>query len=127
MLKKLLYILICIILLFVVGCSFNKQVTSSISTFTEEEKNDLQKFAYQSLSNSLKKEIIDWQQEGISGFKSGSKLQVFNNKNSNTKDIKDIQTINVTFKTIEESKFKSINVYLDEKGEEVLGFLKEDK
>ncbi|MGE7770487.1 hypothetical protein ACQKMK_08085 [Viridibacillus arvi] len=125
--KNLLYILICILLLAVVGCSFNKQVTSSISTFTEEKEYDFQKFAYQSLSKSLKKEIIDWQQGEISGFKTGSKLEVFNNKNSNTKDIQDVQTIKVTFTTNEESKFKSINIYLDEKGEEVLGFLTEDK
>ena len=124
MLKNLVCILICMLLLSVVGCSSNEQVTSS--TFADED-GELQKIAYQSLSNSIKNEIIDAEQGKVSGFKSGSKKEVFNNENSNTKDIKDTQTILVTFTTKEESKFKSINVYLDEKGEKVLGFLTEDK
>lgn len=127
LLKNLLYILICILLLSAVGCSSNKQVTSSTFIFTEEEENDLQKVAYQSLSNSIKNEIIDGEQGKVSGFKSGGKLEVFNNTNRDTKDIKDTQTILVIFTTKEESKFKSINVYLDEKGKKVLGFLTEDK
>ncbi|MFE0508294.1 hypothetical protein ACWF7H_29440 [Peribacillus butanolivorans] len=121
--KNLVYILICMLLLSVVGCSSNKQVTSS----TIAEDDELQKIAYQSLSNSIKNEIIDAEQGKVSGFKSGSKFEVFNKKNSNTKDIKDIQTIKVTFTTKEESKFKSINIYLDEEGEKVLGFLTADK
>lgn len=124
MLKNLVCILICMLLLSVVGCSSNEQVTSS--TFADED-GELQKIAYQSLSNSIKNEIIDAEQGKVSGFKSGSKKEVFNNENSNTKDIKDTQTILVTFTTKEESKFKSINVYLDEKGEKVLGFLTEDE
>ena len=112
------------LLLSVVGCSSNEQVTSS--TFADED-GELQKIAYQSLSNSIKNEIIDAEQGKVSGFKLGSKKEVFNNENSNTKDIKDTQTILVTFTTKEESKFKSINVYLDEKGEKVLGFLTEDE
>lgn len=87
----------------------------------------MQNVAYQSLSNSIKNEIIDAGQGKVSGFKSGSQKEVFNNENSNTIDIKDTQTIKVTFATKEESKFKSINVYLDEQGEKVLGFLTEDK
>ncbi|MFJ8260911.1 hypothetical protein ACIQ4I_02985 [Rummeliibacillus sp. NPDC094406] len=125
--KNLIYILIGILLLSVIGCSANKQVTSSTFTFTAEEENDLQKVAYQSLSNSIKKEIIDEEQVEVTGFKSGSKLEVFNNKNSNTIDIKNTQTILVNFTTKEKSKFKSINVYLEENGEKVLGFLTEDK
>ena len=52
---------------------------------------------------------------------------MFNKKNSETTDIKDIQTILVTFASKEESTYESINVYLDEKGEKVLGFRTEDK
>ncbi len=127
MLKNLIYILISILLLSVVGCSSNQQVTSSTFAFTEEKEKDLQKVAYQSLSNSIKKEIIDEEQGKVSGFKSGSELEVFNNINSNTIDIKDTQTILVNFTTKEKSKFKSINVYLEKNGEKVLGFLTENK
>ncbi|WP_397538748.1 hypothetical protein [Rummeliibacillus pycnus] len=125
--KNLIYILISILLLSVVGCSSNQQVTSSTFAFTEEKEKDLQKVAYQSLSNSIKKEIIDEEQGKVSGFKSGSELEVFNNINSNTIDIKDTQTILVNFTTKEKSKFKSINVYLEKNGEKVLGFLTENK
>ena len=125
--KNLLYILLFILLLSVVGCSNDEQVTSSIFSFTQEEENDLQTIAYQSLENSTQNEIIDGEQATISGFKSGSEFVVFNKNNSETTDIKDIQTILVTFATSEESTYESINVYLDEKGEKVLGFRTKDK
>jgi hypothetical protein len=128
LLKNSLYILLFILLLSVVGCSSNnKQVTSSTFAFTQEEENDLQTIAYQSLEDSTQNGIIDGEQATISGFKSGSEFVVFNKKNSETIDIKDIQTILVTFATKEESTYESINVYLDEKGENVLGFRTEDK
>ena len=125
--RNLLYILLFILLLSVVGCSNEEEVTSSIFSFTQEEENDLQTIAYQSLEDSTQSEIIDGEQATISGFKSGSEFVVFNKNNSETTDIKDTQTILVTFATSEESTYESINVYLDEKGEKVLGFRKEDK
>lgn len=115
-------------MLSIVGCSSNsKQVTSSTFTFTQEEENDLQTTAYQSLEDSTQNEIIDEKQATISGFKSGSEFAVINKKDSKTTDIKGVQTILVTFATKEESTYESISVYLDEKGEKVLGFIIEDK
>ncbi|RDW19440.1 hypothetical protein CWR48_08045 [Oceanobacillus arenosus] len=126
--KNLLYILLFILLLSFVGCSNDKQATSSIFSFTQEEENDLQKIAYQFLEDLTQNEIISGEQATISGFKSGSEFVVFNKKNSETTtDIKEIQTILVTFATKDESTYESINVYLDEKGEKVLGFRTEDK
>ena len=126
--KNSLYILLFVLLLSIVGCSSNNnQVTSNTYAFTEEEENDLQTIAYQSLEDSTQNEIIDGEQARISGFKSGSEFAVFNKKNSETTDIKDTQTILVTFATKEESTYESINVYLDEKGEKVIGFRTEDK
>lgn len=123
-----MYILLFILLLSIVGCSsINKQVTSSAIALTQEEENDLQTIAYQTLEESEQNEIIDREQAIISGFKSGSEFVVFNKKNSEKTDVKDTQTILVTFSTKEESTYESINVYLDEKGEKVLGFRTEDK
>ena len=61
MLKNSLYqYCLFILLLSVVGCSSNnKQVTSSTFAFTQEEENDLQTIAYQSLEKSTQNEIID--------------------------------------------------------------------
>lgn len=131
LLKNSIYILLIILLLSVVGCSYSiqvsKQVTSVSPDLTQEEENDLRKISYQFLENSMQNEIIDEEQATFIGFKSGSEFLVFNKTNSETTDIKDIQAILVTFATKEESKYESINVYFDEKGEKVLGFQTEDR
>lgn len=131
LLKNSLYILLIILLLSVVGCSYSiqvsKQLTSVSPDLTQEEENELRKISYQFLENSMQNEIVDEEQATFIGFKSGSKFLVFNKTNSETTDIKYIQAILVTFATKEESKYESINVYFDEKGEKVLGFQTEDR
>ncbi|MED4402583.1 hypothetical protein ABET41_09700 [Metabacillus fastidiosus] len=125
--KKLMNLLLItvssVIFINVIGCSHKSEVSSTIYSFTPEEENQLLTLAYDFLENSLQDNIVDWGKGKITGFKSGSKFEILTNENNETKDIKDIQIILVTFEPKKESKLKSIQVYLDENGENVLGFI----
>ena len=121
--KSLIYAISIALLLTIAGCSTDKSVvTTEVSAFTQAEENDLRTIAFESLPISIQGEIVDWNQAEVSSFKSGSKFEVINNDTDKAKDIRDIQAITISFITKEESKSTSPIVYLNENGDEVLGF-----
>ncbi|MGG3888017.1 hypothetical protein [Metabacillus fastidiosus] len=122
-----LIIVLTVLFVNMMGCSSTNEVSSNTYSFTQEEEKQFFNLAYDSLEDSLQNNIIDSEKGEITVFKSGSKFEIFTNKNNERKNIKDIQTISVTFATKKESKLKSIQVYLDENGENVLGFITENK
>ena len=125
--KNLIYAISFVLLLTTVGCSVDKSIVrTEVFAFTQEEENDLRAIAFESLPISMQEEIVDWNQAEVSTFKSGSKFEVFNNETGKAEDIKDVQTITISFITRDESKSTSLLVYLNENGDEVLGFNAED-
>ena len=125
--KYLIYAISIVLLLTIAGCSTDKlQVTVKGFEFTQEEENNLRTIAFESLPISLQEEIVDWNQAEVSSFKSGSKFEVFNNETGKAEDIKDVQAITISFKTKEGSKSTSLLVYINENGDEILGFNAED-
>lgn len=125
--KSLIYAISFVLLLTTVGCSADKsQVTAKVFAFTQDEENDLRTIAFESLPTSMQDEIVDQNQAEVSSFKSGSEFEVFNNETGKAEDIKDVQTITISFITKEESKSTSLPVYLNENGDKVLGVNAED-